>query len=74
MSSSGDKLWKEEGKKCERERLKRSAEKESLKGSRKVRLLKRARKKDGKNDIQVSNKKNLHKVLEVESCQEDRSV
>ena len=42
-----------------------SAEKESLKGSRKVRLLKRARKKDGKNDIQVSNKKNLHKVLEV---------
>ena len=46
-----------------------SAEKESLKGSRKVRLLERARKKCGKNDIQVSNKKNLHKVLEVESCQ-----
>ena len=44
-----------------------SAEKESLKGSRKVRLLERARKKSGKNDIQVSNKKNLHKVLEVES-------
>ena len=44
-----------------------SAEKESLKGSRKVRLLKRARKKSGTNDIQVSNKKNLHKVLEVES-------
>ena len=45
--------------------LRRSTEKESLKGSRKVRLLKRARKKKGKNDIQVSNKKNLHKVLEV---------
>ena len=44
-----------------------SAEKESLKGSRKVRLLERARKKSGTNDIQVSNKKNLHKVLEVES-------
>ena len=46
-----------------------SAEKESLKGSRKVRLLERARKKSGQNDIQVSNKKNLHKVLKVESCQ-----
>ena len=46
-----------------------SIEKESLKGSRKVRLTERARKKRGKNDIQVSNKKNLHKVLEVESCQ-----
>ena len=46
-----------------------SIEKESLKGSRKVRLIERARKKRGKNDIQVSNKKNLHKVLEVESCQ-----
>ena len=46
-----------------------SIEKESLKGSSKVRLIKRARKKRGKNDIQVSNKKNLHKVLEVESCQ-----
>ena len=51
-----------------------SAEKESLKGSRKDRQLKRARKKSGKNDIKVSNKKNLYKVLEVESCQEDRSV
>ena len=40
-----------------------SAEKESLKGSRKDRLLKRARKKDGKNDIQVSSIKNLHKVV-----------
>ena len=49
--------------------LKRLTAKESLKGSRKVRLLERARKKCGKNDIQVSNKKNLHKVLEVESCQ-----
>ena len=46
-----------------------SIEKESLKGSRKVRWIERARKKRGKNDIQVSNKKNLHKVLEVESCQ-----
>ena len=46
-----------------------SAEKESLKGSRKFRLLERAREKCEKNDIQVSNKKNLHKVLEVESCQ-----
>ena len=46
-----------------------SIEKESLKGSRKVRLIERARKKRGKNDIQVSNKKNLHKVLEVENCQ-----
>ena len=46
-----------------------SIEKESLKGSRKVRLIEKARKKRGKNDIQVSNKKNLHKVLEVESCQ-----
>ena len=46
-----------------------SAEKESLKGSRKVRLLERARKKCEKNDIQVSNKKNLHKVRKVESCQ-----
>ena len=44
-----------------------SAEKESLKGSRKVRLLQRASKKSGTNDIQVSNEKNLHKVLEVES-------
>ena len=44
-----------------------SAEKESLKGSRKDRLLERARKKSGKNDIKVSNKKNLKKVLEVES-------
>ena len=51
-----------------------SAEKESLKGSRKVSLLERARKKSGKNDIQVSNLKNLYEVLEVESCQEDRSV
>ena len=51
-----------------------SAEKESLKGSRRDRLLERARKNSGKNDIQVSNKKNLHKVIEVESCQEDRSV
>ena len=42
-----------------------SAEKESLKGFRKVRLLKRARKNNGKNDIQVSNEKNFHKVLEV---------
>ena len=67
MSSSRVELWKESGKKCERERLKRSAEKESLKGSGKVRLFKSARKKDGKNDIQVSNKKNLHQVLEVES-------
>ena len=41
-----------------------SAEKESLKGSRKDRLLERARRK---NDIQVSSIKNLHKVLEVES-------
>ena len=44
-----------------------SAEKESLKGSRKDRLLERARKKSGKNDIKVSNKKNLNKVLELES-------
>ena len=44
-----------------------SAEKESLKGSRKDRLLERARKKSGKNDIKVSNKKNLKRVLEVES-------
>ena len=44
-----------------------SAEKESLKGSRKDRLLERARKKDGKSDIQVSSTKNLHEVLEVES-------
>ena len=65
MSSSRVELWRESGKKCEKERLKRSAEKECLKGSRKVRLLKRARKKKGKNDIQVSNKKNLHTVLEV---------
>ena len=43
-----------------------SAEKESLKGSKKDSLLERARKKSGKNDIQVSNKKNMHKVLEVE--------
>ena len=50
------------------------AQKESLKGSRKDRLLERARKKYGKNDIQVSNKKNLRTVLEVESLSEDRSV
>ena len=44
--------------------IKLSAEKESLKGSRKDRLLERARRK---NDIQVSSIKNLYKVLEVES-------
>ena len=39
--------------------FKGSAEKESLKGSRKDRLLERARKKERTNDIEVSNKKNL---------------
>ena len=59
-----------EGKNCVREKdINLSAEKESLKGSRKVRLLERARKKCGKNEIQVSNKKNLHKFLDVEGCQ-----
>ena len=66
MSHSRVKL--SERKKRVREKdINLSAEKESLKGSRKVRLLERASKKSGTNDIQVSNKKNLHKVLEVES-------
>ena len=51
-----------------------SAEKESLKGSRKVRLLERARKNCGKYYIQVSNKKNLHKVQEVESVRRSQRV
>ena len=59
----------EEEKRVREKDINLSAGKESLKGSKKVRLLERARKKSGKNDIQVSNKKNLHKVLKVESCQ-----
>ena len=48
MSSRRVELWKEGGKKCENERLKRSAEKESLKGSRTESLSERARKKEEK--------------------------
>ena len=71
MSYSRVELWKEERKKCERERLKRSAEKESLKGSRTESLSERARKKKEKERHSAASKgKESYKVLEVEVGQE----